>query len=1007
MAKNKVRFIKPGSMGQPVSDYEKQRREKIELNNLRLVERGFQRMANSLVDLKEKRKTKTTKEAKNMRAMDDDDEEYQPREDENNFSCDDHLSSYSDEEELNGKRKKNVVAQHTSTPHTEMPHMQPTVPPSSTQGSMPTPTSMVGIPGSLTTESTVAPTPTQDLLVEQRTLSTTPTSLPHDMVRASTSKRVRGATRGINTERFIAASSGTKLVVAVPMEVGAPVGENATRLANWLGVQIRMAAPLKDMEKWDDIPSAIKAPIIQATRVQLEARHREDESRRKEDEALGLPVTMPQEEMPMEVFGKKFYVKEYGVGLKRPSSKLSSAKSHDEVRVLKNQVETLKDMCHEQKNQFETLKDLCHTQQETIRAYDEKFARFDAVMSAYMQGGVVGEGSNSREGKEFLLILDDIWSLDAWEGVKHALPRKGRGIIIFTTRNENVAYPVDEKCFKHELKPLLSEVAWDLFCRKAFRNNYPPGSCPPVLIDVAKAMVERCKGLPLAIVAIGGLMSNKRSTLPSEWDDVRQNLDWESNHNPGLARLNKVLLTSYYYLPSHLKYCFLYCGLFPEDYSIKRKKLIRLWIAEGFIKEYPRKTLEEVAGEYVVQLIQRSMLQPVVDPGTLQIKACKMHDLVRDMAIYLFKEEDFGVVLTNQNEIVTARHLAIQTNEMTTPNTGELNPRSLLMFIEQEFTASSFRPCLVNLRLLRVLDLESCKIESLPDEVGGLIHLRYLSIKQSTVQILPPSLGRLCNLQTLDIRGTFVKSLPVGAMLLRLRHLLLNTNPIVLGSIKMSSLAQLQTLYCVRPYEMLVEQLGYLTQMRKLSIIRVNGAYWTQLLASISKMQHLRSLRLGADSDDEQLQLETFSPPLYLEKLRLHGRMKNLPRWLRSLDCLCELILFGTHLEDDPFRFLKRLPNLAKVMLMNDAYTGERLCLRPEGFPKLMYLGLVDMNELENFKIYGPRRLRQHLGNYRDSHGSKVQLEQVQSNWQLHNPGSAQPRHLKPISICAKRKNSG
>ncbi|XXG59215.1 hypothetical protein AAC387_Pa04g1336 [Persea americana] len=174
----------------------------------------------------------------------------------------------------------------------------------------------------------------------------------------------------------------TKLVVAVPLAVGLPIGENATRLASWLGVQIRMATPLKDMEKWDDIPSAIKAPIIQ---VQLEARHHEDESRRKEDEAFGLPVTMPQEKMPMEVLGKKFYVKEYGVGMKRPSSKQSSAKSHDEVRVLKNQVDTLKDMCQEQKNQFETLKDLCQTQQETIRAYDEKFARFDAVMTAYMQ----------------------------------------------------------------------------------------------------------------------------------------------------------------------------------------------------------------------------------------------------------------------------------------------------------------------------------------------------------------------------------------------------------------------------------------------------------------------------------------------------------------------------------------------------------------------------------------------------------------------------------------------
>ena len=57
-------------------------------------------MTNSLVDLKEKGKTKTTKEAKNMRAMDDDDEEYQPLEDENNLNSDDHLSEYIDEEEL-------------------------------------------------------------------------------------------------------------------------------------------------------------------------------------------------------------------------------------------------------------------------------------------------------------------------------------------------------------------------------------------------------------------------------------------------------------------------------------------------------------------------------------------------------------------------------------------------------------------------------------------------------------------------------------------------------------------------------------------------------------------------------------------------------------------------------------------------------------------------------------------------------------------------------------------
>ncbi|KAI8555184.1 hypothetical protein RHMOL_Rhmol05G0155300 [Rhododendron molle] len=96
-----------------------------------------------------------------------------------------------------------------------------------------------------------------------------------------------------------------------------------------------------------------------------------------------------------------FQSKEYGVSLKSSSSKRPSGQSHEEVRVLKNEVETLKDVCKQQNDQVETLKDLCQTQKETIQmqqekinAYDEKFARFEAVMSAYMHGNPIGASSN-------------------------------------------------------------------------------------------------------------------------------------------------------------------------------------------------------------------------------------------------------------------------------------------------------------------------------------------------------------------------------------------------------------------------------------------------------------------------------------------------------------------------------------------------------------------------------------------------------------------------------------
>ncbi|KAI8568343.1 hypothetical protein RHMOL_Rhmol02G0190600 [Rhododendron molle] len=119
-------------------------------------------------------------------------------------------------------------------------------------------------------DDTFSYTDDEELLpVEQDGLSATPSSLPQQMVRAFTSRRVRGANRGINTERLIAGGSGKKLNVEIPLEVGAPIGENATRFATWLGIQIRMAAPLKNVEKWDDIPFHVKKPIIQATQVKF------------------------------------------------------------------------------------------------------------------------------------------------------------------------------------------------------------------------------------------------------------------------------------------------------------------------------------------------------------------------------------------------------------------------------------------------------------------------------------------------------------------------------------------------------------------------------------------------------------------------------------------------------------------------------------------------------------------------------------------------------------------
>ncbi|KAJ8629671.1 hypothetical protein MRB53_022994 [Persea americana] len=109
----------------------------------------------------------------------------------------------------------------------------------------------------------------------------------------------------------------------------------------------------------------------------------------------------------------------------------------------------------------------------------------------------------------YVLVVDDIIDVRVCNFVRGALPPYGRGRIIFTSRQNIAPSLVYENCHVHTLKPLSYELAWELFCKKAFRYFSPPGICPDFLDDVATEIVRRCSGLPLAIVLMAGLMSRE------------------------------------------------------------------------------------------------------------------------------------------------------------------------------------------------------------------------------------------------------------------------------------------------------------------------------------------------------------------------------------------------------------------------------------------------------------------------------------------------------------------
>ena len=176
-----------------------------------------------------------------------------------------------------------------------------------------------------------------------------------------------------------------------------------------------------------------------------------------------------------------------------------------------------------------------------------------------------------------------------------------------------------------KLEPLEENNSWELFCKVAFRNN-DDKRCPSELQDLGAKFLQKCEGLPIAIACIGRLLSFKPTTYP-EWETVYKEIELHSANN-AIQSVDTILKISLEDLPYELKNCFLHCAIFPEDYEMTRRRLIRHWITSGFIKKKDNETLEQVAEGYLTDLVNRSLLQVVMKNESGRVKRCRMHDVI-------------------------------------------------------------------------------------------------------------------------------------------------------------------------------------------------------------------------------------------------------------------------------------------------------------------------------------------------------------------------------------------
>ncbi|WJX31540.1 hypothetical protein P8452_19960 [Trifolium repens] len=481
---------------------------------------------------------------------------------------------------------------------------------------------------------------------------------------------------------------------------------------------------------------------------------------------------------------------------------------------------------------------------------------------------LISELRHYLQQKRYVFVFDDVWNIHFWDEIENALIDDKNGSKIFiTTRKMDVVLCSKKSSFVevHELQPLTKEQSFELFNKKAFRFEFD-GSCPKELIDISFEIARKCKGLPLAIVAIGGLLSTKAKNV-YEWQRFCKNMTLELKKDSHLTGINKILALSYDDLPFHLKSCLLYFGMYPEDFIVKSKRLIRQWIAEGFVKEESGNTLEEVAEGYLTELIHRSLVQVSSLRIDGKIKSCCVHDLIRVMILEKCEDLSFCKHIINEDGCSSLygiiRRLSITTHSDDFPTCIEnSHVRSLFLFTnESQFLSEDFmRRIFTKYRRLKVLEFEvysEVKLSNiLHENLGSLIHLKYLSFMNLSAETrieLPKSIAMLQNLETLVLRHEVGYKIPKEVSKLRkLRHLLgIRMSLFQLkGSIGgMKSLQTLSNVVIDDDGIELIKELGKLKQLRKLSLFLVNEDHISTLSSSLNEMQHLESLNIGTKNN--------------------------------------------------------------------------------------------------------------------------------------------------------------
>ncbi|XP_009797439.1 putative late blight resistance protein homolog R1B-12 [Nicotiana sylvestris] len=520
----------------------------------------------------------------------------------------------------------------------------------------------------------------------------------------------------------------------------------------------------------------------------------------------------------------------------------------------------------------------------------------------------------SLMGKRYLIVLDDIWEVEAWDVLRSSFPDDTiRSRIIVTTRYHHLARNLKSHSYPFHLRMLNDDESFKLWQRAAFQGEI----CPPELFEVGQRVTRGCKGLTDLIIMIAGSIPKKERGDPKLWLKVARELSSHSLDD----LLMKMIQSSYDRLEDHLKCCLLYMGLFPNGYEIPVSDLLKWWIAEEFVQNIDTLKLEETSKSCLYDLVDRYLITVTETKSDGEIKYCKVREEVHDFCSRTIRVEKFVQLVVPYNPHQPAVDTDEQRKCMYIHDTmkNEYSSDKAESFGETqgslEFIAhpkfsiphrTNLYPLLNDFRLIRVLHLLDMYLESSwVTAFQSLTHLRYLAIFVKELDF--KWLSHLLHLQTLRVRSSYTMISPAIWKMAKLRHVDINEFSI--------TWEENERVNIVESSEIVLYNLKTLG-MFYMSVAHMTPNFW-------EKFPNLEELRLHIDEfgdvpDDSVL-----------------SRKFDFPSSLKFLS-LCDIFL-----TDEVVLTIARLRHLETLKLSEIYFTGEKLLdLNDNEFPALRVLKL-------------------------------------------------------------------